>query len=169
MIIKLTDEDLDKAQGLASARWQLSRASGVINQRKDKRSDEDIDFLGIKGEIAVAKLFDIKVTFSGIDTGIDLWWYGIGIDVKTTFHDSGHLLFKSKDAVKAPVLIMATEYSENKIRIPGWVKRKEFIENSKQRDFAPDAWSMPQEELHDIRDFWYKVKQMRLGGEKENA
>ena len=59
MNIKLSKKEISEVNQISSLRWQLSRASGVINQRKDNnRSDDDVDKLGYAGEYAVAKLFN---------------------------------------------------------------------------------------------------------------
>jgi hypothetical protein len=37
--IRLTRSEISEAKQAASLRWQLARASGVANQRRDNRSD----------------------------------------------------------------------------------------------------------------------------------
>ena len=101
--IRLTRSEISEAKQAASLRWQLARASGVANQRRDNRSDGDIDLLGVKAEIAVAKILNLPYRASalGIDSGADIWADDIGIDVKSTFYQTGKLLFKSLDAFVA--------------------------------------------------------------------
>ena len=54
MIVTLSRKELSDCKQAATLRWQLARLSGVANQRKDKgRTDQDLDFLGIKAELAV--------------------------------------------------------------------------------------------------------------------
>ena len=60
----------------ATLRWQLSRAMGVPNQRKDtNRNDNDVDQLGIKGETAVAKVLGCRhnVFQYSSDYGVDMF------------------------------------------------------------------------------------------------
>mgnify|MGYP007032528097 FL=1 len=60
MIVRFTRQDLSECEQAASLRWQLARAAKVANQKKDPtRSDHDIDLLGVKGELAVARVFQI--------------------------------------------------------------------------------------------------------------
>ena len=47
------------AEQAATLRWQLARASGIDNQRRDARSDADIDLIGVKAEMAVAKVLQL--------------------------------------------------------------------------------------------------------------
>ena len=128
--IKLSKKELSEVNQIASLRWQLSRASGVVNQRKDNnRSDDDVDKLGYAGEYAVAKLFNLHFNPSilGIDDGFDLWINDLSIDVKTTFYETGVLLFKSKDAFKADVGILVTATgSQNIFKIAGFISQKLF-------------------------------------------
>ena len=45
LLITLTREEVAQCKQAAALRWQLARASGVVNQRKDTdSSDEDIDY-----------------------------------------------------------------------------------------------------------------------------
>ena len=60
MLIKLTDKDMADCRQSANLRSTLARASGIINQQRDTRSGVDLDFLGIRSEVAVAKLYDVS-------------------------------------------------------------------------------------------------------------
>ena len=54
MLVSLTQKEVAQCHQAAAMRWQLARASGVVNQRRDKgRSDADLDLLGVKAELAV--------------------------------------------------------------------------------------------------------------------
>ena len=112
MLVKLSPKEMSICEQAAALRWQLARASGVVNQRRDQgRTDADLDLLGIKAEMAVAKVFDIDYTpFQlGVDNGKDLWLGNISIDVKATFYKNGKLLFKTRDAFKAHCAVLVCE------------------------------------------------------------
>ena len=98
--VRLTRSEISEAKQASALRWQLARASGVQNQRRDGRPDGDIDLLGVKAEISVAKALQLpyKAAALGIDSGADLWADDIGIDVKSTFYQAGKLLFKSLES-----------------------------------------------------------------------
>ena len=57
--VRLTRAEMAMAEQAATLRWQLARASGVDNQRRDVRSDADIDLIGVKAEMAVAKVLQL--------------------------------------------------------------------------------------------------------------
>ena len=70
MRVPLSKQEISECKQASSLRWQLARAANVANQRRDKtRSDADIDYLGVKGELAVAKIFQIDhdIHKGGID------------------------------------------------------------------------------------------------------
>ena len=49
--VRLSRQEMLECKQAAALRWQLARASGVANQRKDSnRNDNDVDLLGIKAE-----------------------------------------------------------------------------------------------------------------------
>jgi len=164
MNIKLSKKELSEVNQIASLRWQLSRASGVVNQRKDNnRSDDDVDKLGYAGEYAVAKLFNLHFNPSilGIDDGFDLWINDLSIDVKTTFYETGVLLFKSKDAFKADVGILVTATgSQNIFKIAGFISQKLFKE--KAQIFKETGYCIQQKDLMPIERLWKYTRQQEL-------
>ena len=129
--IELTNEDLHDCRRAGSFRWQLSRAAGIADQQRGptkKNSKNHYDIIGIKGELAVARLYDLPFDAyrGGIDEGIDLFYGGVSIDVKSTDNIGGKLIFKSKEAFKAQIGILAIELEENLIGVAGWITREEF-------------------------------------------
>ena len=136
--IRLNKEDLYDCRRAGNFRWQLARAAGIkdhenaLATKVKKSSMQQYDIIGIKGEMAVARLYDLDFDAykGGIDEGIDLFYDGVSIDVKSTTHTDGKLIFKTKDAFKSQVGILAVELKENLIGIPGWITREEFKEIS---------------------------------------
>lgn len=57
VLVRLTRAEMAVAEQAATLRWQLARASGVGNHRRDARSDADIDLIG--AEMAVAKALQL--------------------------------------------------------------------------------------------------------------
>ena len=96
MLVQLSLKEMSQCNQAAAMRWQLARASGIVNQRRDQvKSQQDLDLLGVKAEVAVSKVFNIPHQHAiGVDDGCDLWLDDISVDVKATFHKSGRLLFK---------------------------------------------------------------------------
>jgi len=164
MIVKLSKKEMSEINQFASLRWQLSRAAGVVNQRRDnKRTDDDVDKLGYKGEFVVAKIFNLPFNpgVAGIDDGYDLWINDLSVDVKTTFYPSGVLLFKSIQSFKADVSILVTATKdENTFNVVGFIPKKEFEKKSKV--FNGNGMAVHQEYLYPIERLWKYTKQKEL-------
>lgn len=165
--VKLTLEEMLQCKQAATLRWQLARASGVENQRKDQgREDSDIDLLGIKAELAVSKVFgcNYSVFQLGVDDGADMFLGDISIDVKSTFHENGKLLFKSLPAFKAScsILVTATE-KDNVMSLAGYVPRKQFHQEAKEDDLGHGiCFTMAQMRLRPVEGLWRVYQDMRF-------
>ena len=157
--IRLTAEEVNKCNQAATLRWQLARASGVVNQRKDgSRDDGDIDLLCIKAEVAVANLLDCKYSpFEfGVDTGTDFFIGKVSIDVKRTFYKMGKLLFKSKDCFKADcsVLVSSTN-DDNVMSVVGYSSKKHFLENCVPENLGHgQCVTLRQDQLKPMENLW---------------
>lgn len=159
LLLRLSDKDMAKATQAGAFRSQLARASGVGNQKIDlNRSDSEIDIDGIKSEMAVAKVFELEYDpfHFGVDTGVDLWSGDISIDVKSTRHDNGHLIFKNTDAFKSNVAILCVVKGIT-VKVCGGIERVSFKKNHKRIKFNSNYPSCPavtQEELQPVEDIW---------------
>jgi len=164
--VRLTRSEMSEAKQAAALRWQLARASGVVNQRKDIRSDADIDLLGLKAEMAVAKALQLPYRASdlGIDSGADMWSEDVSIDVKATYHKSGKLLFKSLDSFVAEYAILVTiSDDEDVMRIVGGMGRDRFKLEAVETDLGRGiCWVVPQDILTPIEGVWLTLTQWRL-------
>lgn len=171
MIIKLSQREIALCKQAAAARWQLARASGVKNQRRDGgRGDNDVDYLGIRAELAVSKLYQLDYSPSviGIDDGSDVWMGNISIDVKSTFHPTGKLLFKSLDAFKSDVTVLVTAVREqgyevtDEMSVVGWMSKEDFIANAEEVDLGHGlCFVVEQEHLSSIESLWLLAAQER--------
>ena len=168
MIINLSPKEISMCKQAATMRWQMARLSGVKNQRRDSgRSDNDLDYLGLRAELSVAKAFDIEHNLFqlGIDEGADIWLGDISIDVKSTFYKTGKLLFKNSSAFKASCAILVCEQSEEEMFIAGYIPRKFYLESCYEKDFGHGVGlALDQEKLRPISNLWevyVKQKQRR--------
>jgi hypothetical protein len=164
--VRLTRSEISEAKQASALRWQLARASGVQNQRRDGRSDGDIDLLGVKAEISVAKALQLpyKAAALGIDSGADLWADDVGIDVKSTFYPAGKLLFKSLESFVAEYAILVTASEEEDVmRVIGGIGRDRFKSDSFQTDLGRGpCWVVEQNMLTPIEDVWLNFTQWRM-------
>lgn len=151
----------------AALRWQLARASGVTNQRKDSnRNDNDVDLLGIKAEIAVSKVLGCNhnVFQLGVDDGVDMFLGDISIDVKSTFHENGKLLFKSLEAFRANCSVLVTASDQDDVMIiAGYIPRKNFKSDALETDLGHgNCFTMEQIYLRPIEGLWKVHQEMRF-------
>ena len=166
MLVKLSPKEMSMCEQAATLRWQLARASNVANQRRDQiRSDGDIDLIGVKAEMAVAKVFDIDYNpFQlGVDSGKDLWLGDISVDVKATFHGDGRLLFKTRNAFKADCAVLVCVNDPEILDVVGCITKKTFRKECQEGDLGHGAcvyvW---QESLQALPDLWLAFTERRL-------
>lgn len=104
MRVILNKSEMAQAKQAAALRWQLARAANVSDKLIGKNHDPaDVDLVGIKAEIAVAKLF--RAVFNpntlGIDSGVDLYVTGLsaefGVQVKSTHHKDAQWMLINPD------------------------------------------------------------------------
>ena len=165
MLVQLSPKEMSQCKQAAAMRWQLARASGVVNQRKDKsRSDADLDLLGVKAEVAVSKVFNIPHQHAiGVDDGCDLWLDDISVDVKATFHKSGRLLFKRKEAFKADCAVLVCQIEPNKLNVVGYASQTTFMNKAQEIDLGHGkGWAMMQDELNSLERLWYAARKSEL-------
>ena len=156
--IKLSPRETSDCEQAAMFRWQLARASGVVNQRRDERSDNDIDLLGLKAELAVSKLFNIShdVFRFGVDSGIDMWLGDMSIDVKATFHKNGHLLFKNSESFRSDIAVLVTEdKNEEQLIVVGFCSKNKFNSLAEPKDFGHGVgMALHQDNLQPMHVMW---------------
>ena len=167
MLVRINNEDLSKCRQAATGRWQLARMSGVSNQRRDSnRSDNDIDFLGVRAEYAVAKVFQLgyEPTALGVDAGMDMWCGDVSLDVKSTFHRNGRMLFKTLDAFKSSVCVLVSSTDEaNVMDVRGWAARSEFADLAEQVDLGHGpCWILNNDCLRLLPELWELLTARRV-------
>lgn len=129
ILVWLDKHEMFECQHAAANRWRYARSTGIENKRADgSRSDNDVDVLGIKGEVAVAKLLGLsydRIFTVGTDDGSDLNFKGITIDVKSTFHEGGRLLLRRELRSEVAVLVVPTK-DDNVMRVVGYTDAKHY-------------------------------------------
>ena len=166
MIVKLSPREMSNCKQAATFRWQLARASGVVNQRRDQgRDDNDLDLLGIQAEVCVAKVFDIEHNpFQlGVDSGEDMWLGDLSVDVKSTFYPRGRLLFKNIESFKADCSILVCKQEEDTFNVAGYCSRKSFNNLSKPMDLGHGVGMvLDQGQLSPLEKLWAYYTSRRL-------
>jgi|DEB0MinimDraft_6_1074348.scaffolds.fasta_scaffold140345_1 hypothetical protein len=129
MQVILSEAELERCERCAAIRTNHARNNGIPNQRvASKKSDLTVDYIGLVGELAVAKYLDVDIELEkeGIDNGIDLIYGDLTVDVKTRSFPGNDLVFKSHKAFKAQVAILAQFNLENCVEILGCMSRNKF-------------------------------------------
>ena len=154
MQVILTQEELDQCKHAASNRSNYARSSKIKNQKVDQsKSDKDVDYIGMVGELAVAKALGLDMDFEkvGVDYGIDFTYNNYTIDVKTRSYPGNDLVFKRHAAFKAEVAILAQFKKENCVNILGYMNKETFQKYAKPTHYdclsASQKYIQPIEEL----------------------
>jgi hypothetical protein len=157
--IKLSVSDMADCRQAANFRWQLNRMSGIVNSKVDEsRSQNVIELLGVKAELAVAKCLDIPHFYQpGFDDGSDMFLGDISIDVKATFHAGGQLLFRTADHFKANCAVLVTSTDADDVMLlAGWLPRKQFLERAVEIDLGRGpTLACKQDELLSMSELWH--------------
>jgi len=89
--IAFSDEEIEELVELAYGRQSLKEDLGVETKKLDSRSsDGDLHYVGLKAEMAVAKLMGLEIDrdhHGDGDRGYDFVWRGLTIDVKYSQRD----------------------------------------------------------------------------------
>jgi len=159
MFVPLSPAEMSACRQAATMRWQMARASGVGNQRRDgNRTDADVDFLGVRAELATAKLYGIDYSphHLGVDDGVDMYCETVSIDVKSTFHTNGKLLLKGRKFATADLYILVTACSdESLMRVVGGITADQFLEKCVEEDLGHGSGlSLGQDKLASPSAIW---------------
>lgn len=156
--VSFNKEELDSCRKGANLRWQFARNSdlgrGLYVTDPERREGSNPDYLGIRGEMAVAKAFDLPFDpfrGMGVDNGIDFFWNEISIDVKSTPYLTGKLMFGSVEKFKSDIAVLAIELQEDVYRVPGWIRKENFAETSFSFN---NALAVKQEDLRPPNELW---------------
>lgn len=165
--VKLTQQEISRCTQMANLRSQLARASGVQDQKRARLDGFDIDLTGIKAELAVSKVLGVTYDISnlGIDSGADLWFDDVSIDVKATMRDGDRLLFKSESAFRSDLAVLVYPTDDACImKVCGGSSRKTFLEKAKQQDlgYGPSLY-LDNFHLTPIEEIWLFLMRRRLG------
>jgi hypothetical protein len=164
--------ELKFLQKHAKARHKKKRKYGVVNTRVDTtRDDFAIDLLGVKAEYGCDKVFSCGYNqLTGLK-GDGGKYDGIirnkTIQIKSTFHSGGHLIFKPPFGLKADLAILCTEDSSDSIVIAGWTTRREWREKAKFRTFQKTQLSMSQGELRPAIELYKLLKRIEAKSKQD--
>ena len=156
MIVNLDSSEVLICECIGRMRSLIARSANVTDQKIGQQDGSDADVMGMKGEYAFAKHFNIFPDLgltprSGSYDGI---LKGITYDIKSTQIRNGHLLATKKvnPDVEMYVLCVVTK---NQVDIKGYIFKKDFIrpENFKRFGNSKDkSYCLEQSQLKKFKD-----------------
>lgn len=164
MLIKLNKEELAIVRQQARLRGQLTSLTRKADEKKSNYDDFKIDVMGVKAEVAFAKLFNKSIILDrGIDDGTDFYLHDISVDVKGTYDDK--LWFKRENAFKSDVAVVMqfNDYDESVINCLGFTNKKNFLKHHKVNQTNKTLF-LEKQHLWRIDMLWYRFQANRLGG-----
>jgi|WetSurSiteA1Bulk_404760.scaffolds.fasta_scaffold26807_2 hypothetical protein len=138
MQIKFSDEDRATALEQVKMREIPKRIRKINNQKICTKKDETVDYFGVLAEIALAKIFNVKLPLRNLlsgDEGWDLKVNGDKIEVKYTFYRNGRLLVRDKSKIKADYFFLLTG-DDKSMEIAGWIDKETFLRKGYFKDLG---------------------------------
>lgn len=154
--ITLTEEEQAMCRDKAMARYSIARKLGLTQLRIDT-SKMNVELLGVQGEMAFAKLFDLHTPMveEGADEGWDYQIQGFTIDVKAASKPHYRLIFRSLSAFKAQIGVLVVKISEDVFEVKGWTGRKNFKECCVP--MLDDGLALENKDLRKIEELWLQL------------
>jgi len=151
--VTLTEEEQLMCKEKAEARYKIARELGLKQLRIDT-SPMNVELLGVQGEMAFAKLFNLHtpIVEHGADAGWDYEINGITIDVKTASKPHYRLIFRELQAFKSKVGVLVVKIREDVFRIKGWASKKNFKDLSEPMDDG--GFALDDKHLRTIETLW---------------
>lgn len=159
--VTLSEEEQALCKDVAMSRYSTSRELGLTQLRIDT-SEMNVELLGVQGELAFAKVFDLKNPKDnlGSDGGTDYTIEEITIDVKAASKPTYRLLFRSLEAFKSQVGVLVVKINDNTFKVVGWTTRKQFTELSKPLNEG--NFTLEQSQLRPVEELWKRLTIKRL-------
>jgi hypothetical protein len=159
--VTLSEEEQALCKDVPMSRYSTSRELGLTQLRIDT-SEMNVELLGVQGELAFAKVFDLENPKDnlGSDGGTDYTIEEITIDVKAASKPTYRLVFRSLEAFKSQVGVLVVKINDNTFNIVGWTTRKQFAELSKPLNEG--GFTLEQSQLRPVEELWKRLTIKRL-------
>jgi hypothetical protein len=158
--VDLTDEEILRIEDAAAERNVPKRRLGIPRTSIDRTHTlQEIDRLGVSGEMAAAKLLDLTINDESLiygDNGVDLITpRGLTIDVKTCRLRKWNFAILGTDLkfFKADIGILVWALSHNyEYEVVGWTTKVHFGMNYQITDFGyGERFFLPWTDMLDIQ------------------
>lgn len=154
LVVELSQAEVDMCVVLAAQRNMVARGNGVKDQQMGKQSALKTDFIGMVGEYAFCKHFNLfpDLAASPRSGSCDCTYKGIRIDVKSTDLETGRLLATIKENLDVDRYVLAIVQGKI-VTFPGWVDRVDLIKEENIIDLGHGkGYAMTQEQLNPFKE-----------------
>jgi hypothetical protein len=149
--VTLTPIELALAEVVAKHRTKNSRSKSISNQRISKDSDFEVEYVGMCGELAVAKALKVYPDLGGSMQPYDLMSRGgKRMEVKTTRRGSGRLVARLKASAEDSDYFVLVTGNPPYMYIEGYTPTKEFLVRANIGQLSPEypeCFLLPQSKL----------------------
>ena len=156
MIVELTPSEILVCECIGRMRSLIARSAHVQDQKIGNQNGSDADVMGIKGEYAFAKDFNVFPDLGLIPRSgsYDGKLKGVAYDIKSTHRKNGHLLATKKVNPDVDMYVLCV-VTQNQVDIKGYIFKKDFIkpENLKRFGNAKDeSYCLDQSQLKKFKE-----------------
>lgn len=140
MKIVLSEGELHLVEFMAKARTKVSRNDGVKNQRISEESDFDVEYVGMCGELAVARAMNVypDLSIASRSGGFDLLSHkGMRMEVKTTKHSTGRLVARLKAKAEDSDYYVLVTGVPPIMTLQGYIPTEEFLTEARVGQLSP--------------------------------
>lgn len=152
-LVPLTACEADAARDLAAGRGRKDRRRVPTRLLSRRHTDEQIDYLGVCSEIAVAIAFGVPINDSDLAFGDnkepDCRIAGLGCAIRGTFYSRGKLAFKNEqDFGRADAAILVQHHGADTWHVRGWLSRDQYWQRAEPftaggtPEWAVDPWRL---------------------------
>jgi len=149
--VKLNDTEMELAMKISCMRYGSNRLAGIRNGKVGNQSDFETEFIGMCGEIAFCRMFNIYPDLTIIAGGnpYDCLLVSTRIDVKTTHWLNGKLLSKAKNEYPEidVFALVVGEPASMEFTFVGWQTYKELRMKKNISEQFKGSYALPQDEL----------------------
>jgi hypothetical protein len=158
VIVTFTHEELEWVRQFAK-KINADKESAMVSSTRtlNAQGQDEVNYIGFKGELAVGKWLDLpmngKVILSG-DEGFDFYTVGGTIEVRSTSYVTGRLVYDRVEDFVTNYAVLVVPHENESVRLAGWVGHDGFVSMCYPKDLGHGVrYVMNQYQLHPMSTF----------------
>ena len=156
MIVELDSSEILVCECIGRMRSLISRSANVKDQKIGNQNGSESDVMGIKGEYAFAKYFNVFPDLGLIPRSgsYDGKLKGVAYDIKSTHRKNGHLLATKKVNPDVDMYVLCV-VTQNQVDIKGYIFKKDFIRPENLKRFGnakEESYCLEQSQLKKFKE-----------------